>query len=232
LSAMSLLDADMDQDLRARIGAMIDSIPGIRAVTGLRIRRAGPFRMIDCTIQSSPHLPLYRAHELADRVEETIVGKFNDIDTVFVHVEPFHEKVFMAMVPVAGVKGLDSLIHEHFGRAPYFALLKIDGNNVELVDFYYNEFLDEKLHIGVKIIKAVSSAAVDILFTKQIGELAFSLLKERFVDIYKVEGKPSVREIVAAFRQQKLPLLHEPTHSLEDSETGRFPAGSPLEKIS
>ncbi len=230
LSVMSLLDADLDADLRERISAMIRDIPGVRAVTVIRIRRAGPFRMVDCTIETSPHLPLFKAHELADRVEETVVGKYQDIDTVFVHVEPFHERVFMALVPVAGVNGLDSVIHDHFGRAPYFALLRINENNAEPADFYYNEFLDEKLHIGVKIIKAVSSAGIDILFTRQIGELAFSLLKERFVDIYQVEGNPTLREIVAAYRQRELHQLREPTHSLEDSETGRSAETSLLEK--
>jgi cation diffusion facilitator family transporter len=231
LSVMSLLDADLDADLRDRISAMIGKIPGVRAVTVIRIRRAGPFRMVDCTIETAPHLPLYKAHELADRVEESIVGTYRDMDTVFVHVEPFREKVFMALVPVEGVNGLDSVIHEHFGRAPYFALVRIDESDGELVDFYYNEFLGEKLHIGVKIIKAVSSAGIDILFTRQIGELSFSLLKERFVDIYKVEGNPTLREIIAAYRHGGLLRLHEPTHMLEDSETERLPEPSLVEKM-
>ncbi len=222
LSVMSLLDADLDLDLRDGISCMISEIPGVRAVTGIRIRRAGPFRMVDCTIETAPHLPLYQAHELADRVEEDIAGTYRDIDTVFVHVEPFREKVLSALVPVTGVNGLDSVIHEHFGRAPYFALVRIDERNVELDDFYYNEFLDEKLHIGVKIIKAISAAGIDMLFTKQIGELSFSLLKERFVDIYQVEGTPTIREIVTSYRHDKLHRLHEPTHTLENSETGRL----------
>jgi predicted Fe-Mo cluster-binding NifX family protein len=74
----------------------------------------------------------------------------------------------------------------------------------------------------VKIIKAISGSGVDILFTKRIGELSFSLFKERFVDIYLVQGSPTVREIIAAYRDNLLPRLHAPTHGLEDSETGRF----------
>jgi cation diffusion facilitator family transporter len=220
LSVMSLLDANLDPDLQTEIGSRCIAIEGVRAITGLRIRRAGPFRMVDCTIETSPNLPLYKAHELADRVEESIIEEHRDIDTVFVHVEPFREKVLSALIPVIAVNGLDSSIHEHFGRAPYFALVRFDENNLSLEDFYYNEYLDEKLHIGVKIVKAISFSGVDILFTKQIGELAFSLLKERFVDIYLVEGKPTVREIVAAYRENLLPMLHAPTQGLEDSETG------------
>jgi len=220
LSILSLMDANLDPDLQTEIGSRCSDIEGVQAVTGLRIRRAGPFRMVDCKIETSPNLSLYKAHELADRVEESIIEEHQDIDTVFVHVEPFRKKNLSAMIPVTAVNGLDSSIHEHFGRAPYFAFVRFDENDLSLEDFYYNEYLDEKIHIGVKIVKAFSFSGVDILFTKQIGELAFSLLKERFVDIYLVEGNPSIGEIVAAYREKRLSRLHAPTHSLEDSETG------------
>jgi cation diffusion facilitator family transporter len=220
VAVMSLLDANLDPGLQTEIGSMISAIEGVRAVTGIRIRRAGPFRMVDCTIETSPHLSLYKAHELADRVEESIVGSYRNIDTVFVHVEPFREKTLSALIPVNDVNGLDSVIHEHFGRAPYFALVRLEENDLSVEDFYYNEFLGEKLHIGVRIVKAISASGVAILFTKHIGELAFSLLKERFVDIYRVEGDLSVKQIVAAYRENRLARLLEPTHGIEDSETG------------
>jgi cation diffusion facilitator family transporter len=221
LSVMSLLDANLDPDLQTEIGSRCSAIEGVQAVTRLRIRRAGPFRMVDCTIETSPHLSLYKAHELADRVEDSIVEEYRDIDTVFVHVEPFRETSLLVLIPVTDVNGLESVIHEHFGRAPFFALVRLDENGVFLEDFYYNEFLEEKLHIGVKIIKAISASGVDILLTKQIGELSFSLLKERFVDIYLVEGYPTIRELVVAYREGLLSRLHAPTHGLEDSETDR-----------
>jgi cation diffusion facilitator family transporter len=222
ISVMSLLDANLDPDLQDEVGSMISGIEGVRAVTRIRIRRSGPFRMVDCTIETSPNLSLYKAHELADQVEESIVTEHPDIDTVFVHVEPFRAKSLSAIIPVTTASGLDSAIHEHFGKAPYFALVRLDENDLSLEDFYFNEYLDEKLHIGVKIVKALSFSEVDILFTKQIGELAFSLLKERFVDIYTVEENPTIGEIVAAYRENQLSRLHAPTHSLEDSETGQY----------
>jgi predicted Fe-Mo cluster-binding NifX family protein len=67
--------------------------------------------------------------------------------------------------------------------------------------------------------------------TKQIGKRAFSLLKERCVDIYLVEGIPTVREIVATYRENLLPMLYTPAHGLGDSETGRMPKSSYREKV-
>lgn len=222
ISVMSLLDANLDPGLQAEIAAMISDVEGVRAVTRVRIRRAGPFRMMDCTIETSPHLSLYKAHELADRIEDVIIGTHRDIDTVFIHVEPFREQSLSALIPVAEVNDLDSPIHEHFGRAPFFALVRFNAADTVVEDFYYNEFLDEKLHIGVKIIKALPTPGLDVLFTRHIGELSFSLLKERFVDIYLVEESMTVREIIRAYRENRLKRLYAPTHGLEDSETGRI----------
>ena len=67
--------------------------------------------------------------------------------------------------------------------------------------------------------------------TKQIGERAFSLLKERCVDIYLVEGIPTVREIVATYRENLLPMLYTPAHGLGDSETVRMPESFVQEKV-
>jgi cation diffusion facilitator family transporter len=229
LSVMSLLDANLDPDLQAEIGAMCSAIGGVRAVTGIRIRRAGPFRLVDCTFEASPQLSLYKAHELANQVEEAIIRQHRDVDTVFVHVEPYRGSSLAALVPVTAVNGLDSPIHDHFGRAPYFALIRFDEEQITVEDFYFNEFLHEKLHIGVKIIKAIAASGIDILFTRHIGELAFSLLKERFVDIYQVEENLTIRQLVVAYRQERLPRLHAPTHGLDDSETGR--KSEPLSEV-
>ncbi len=230
ISVMSLLDANLDPDLQTEIGSMCAAIEGVRSVSHVRIRPSGPFRMVDCTIQTSPDLSLYKAHELADQVEEVIVAGHRGIDTVFVHVEPYRRESILALIPVTAVNGLESVIHEHFGRAPYFAIVRIGREDATLEDFYYNEYLDEKLHIGVKITKAISGAGVDILFTKQIGELAFSLLKERFVDIYLVAGALSAREIIDAYRENRLLRLHAPTHGIEESESGRAPEQAGMEE--
>jgi len=219
ISLLSLLDANLDPGLQAEIAGKIAETNGVMGVPHVRIRRSGPFRMVDCTIECSPNLPLYRAHELADKIEDTITGEYRDIETVFIHVEPSREKTLSALIPVADMNGLDSKIHGHFGRAPYFIIVKLAENDIEIVDFYYNEFLGEKIHIGVKIIKALLPSGLGLLFTHGIGELSFYMLKENFIDIYRVEEELSVREIIQAYRENRLSPLTAPTHSLEESET-------------
>jgi len=101
---------------------------------------------------------------------------------------------------------------------------------VEIVDFYYNEFLAEKIHIGVKIIKALLHSGLGLLFTRGIGELSFYMMKENFIDIYSVDEELTVREIIQAYRENRLSRLTTPTHSLEESETVTHETGETKEE--
>ena len=110
---------------------------------------------------------------------------------------------------------MDSRVHGHFGRAPYFVILKFGNSDAEIEDFYYNEFLGEKRHIGIKVIKAVIKYKLDILFTSQIGEISFYMLKDNFVDIYKIEEGVSLREVIKNYRNDQLEKIITPTHPAE-----------------
>ena len=85
------------------------------------------------------------------------------------------EEIVSAIFPVGDVNGLDSKMHGHFGRAPYFVI-------------------DQKMHIGVKLARIIISYKIDLLFTSAIGEISFHMLKDNFVDIFKVEKGLSVKK--------------------------------------
>ena len=85
--------------------------------------------MVECKIETSPSLPLYRAHQLADEAEDLIAKQYEHIESIFTHVEPSREKTVSAIIPVGDINGLDSKAHGHFGRAPYYLILKLDGED-------------------------------------------------------------------------------------------------------
>jgi predicted Fe-Mo cluster-binding NifX family protein len=218
-SLLVLMDANLDPELQSDIEEEINSIYGVKGVSEVMIRQSGPFKMVECKIETSPSLPLYKAHELANKAEDYIVGNYKHIESVLIHVEPSREKVISAIIPVKDINGLDSKVHGHFGRAPYFAVLRLNNNNnnTEIEDFYFNEFLGEKKHIGIKVIKAIIKYKIDLLFTSKIGEISFYMLKENFVDIYKAEEDLSIREIVENYRNNQLEQITSPTHSVEEA---------------
>ena len=219
-SLLVLMDANLDPQLQLKIEEKINEIYGVKGVCEVKIRQSGPFKMVECTIETSPTLPLYRAHELADKAEDFIIKHYEHIESVFIHVEPSKKKSVSVIVPVKDINGLDSKVHGHFGRAPYYVILKYNSSIAEIEDFYYNEFLGKKKHIGVKVIKAVIKYKLDILVTPKIGELSFYMLKDNFVDIYRAEENSTVKDVMEKYRDNKLELVTSPTHLLEESQVG------------
>jgi predicted Fe-Mo cluster-binding NifX family protein len=139
---------------------------------------------------------------------------------VLVHAEPSHNEEVKAIVPVKELNGMDSKIHDHFGRAPYFAILNIRQDEVTIEDFYLNEFLDRKKHIGLHVVKVLVNYDLDMLFTSKIGEISFSLLKENCIDIYQVEGEDlTIKHVMERYQQNQLARIIAPTHSVDESIT-------------
>ncbi len=217
LSLLLLLDANLDPTLQGEIEAKVNAIYGVKGVSEVNIRQAGPFKMIECKIETSPTLPLYKVHELADKAEDFIVKNYDHIESVFIHVEPSKEKTVSAIIPVGDVNGLESKVYGHFGRAPYYLILSLSDSAITIEDFYYNEFLDEKKHIGLKVVRTIIKYKLDLLFTSNIGEISFHMLKNNFVDIYKIDEGSSVKEIIEGYRNSQLEQIATPTHSIEDS---------------
>jgi predicted Fe-Mo cluster-binding NifX family protein len=212
------MDANLEPRLQSEIKEKINEIYGVKGVGEVKIRQSGPFRMVECNIQTSPTLPLYRAHGLADRIENFVAENYEHVESVFIHIEPSKKKTVSAIIPVKDIHGMDSIVEGHFGRAPYFIILKINGKNIEIEDFYFNEYLNEKKHVGVKVIKAIIRYKLDILFTSQIGEISFSMLKNSFVDIYKIKKGLSVKDVAEGYFSNTFEQLVNPTHSLEESQ--------------
>ncbi|MDY6970040.1 MAG: cation diffusion facilitator family transporter [Spirochaetota bacterium] len=217
-----LMDANLDPRLQTEIENEINKIYGVKGESDVKIRQSGPFKMVECKIETSPTLPLYRAHELADKVEEFVVKKYEHIESVFIHIEPSKEKSVSAIIPVQGMKGLDSKVYGHFGRAPYYVIVRLNNFDVEIEDFYYNEFLGETKHVGIKVIRAVIGYKLDLLFTSRIGEISFYMLKDNFIDIYKIEENLSVRAVIDKYTNGELKQINMPTHSVEESQIGKL----------
>ncbi|MCI0513710.1 cation diffusion facilitator family transporter [candidate division KSB1 bacterium] len=219
-SLLVLLDANLDQTLQAQIEQTILDISGVKAVTEVKIRQAGPFRMVELKFTTNPSITVYQAHSIADEIETIIQQKFTSVESVFIHTEPFRKKRVRAIVPVSELKGLDSTVYAHFGRAPYFVILKMNDAEIEIEDFYLNEFLDRKQHIGLNVVKVIINYDLDLLFTNHIGEISFYMLKENFIDIYQVmDDNLTVQQVISLYQQNKLPRIIKPTHAAAESMT-------------
>lgn len=214
-SLLILMDANLDPELQGEIEKKVSGIYGVKGISAIKIRQSGPLKMVECIIATKSSIPLYQAHELADKVEGVIEREYRHIESVFIHVDPVKADTLFAMLPVHSIDGLNSKIHGHCARAPYFVGLKLRNQKIEIENFYSNEFLDQKQHIGVKVAKNFINYNVDLLFTVEIGEISFHMLKDNLIDIYKADEGLSVKEIIMCYFQNQLQPLTDPTHSTE-----------------
>jgi cation diffusion facilitator family transporter len=218
-SLLVLLDANLDEPLQAQIEQMLSDIPGVKDIEDIKIRQAGPFRMVELKFATNPSISVYQAHAIADEVERQVRQNFTTVESVFVHVEPSQQKKVRAIIPVSEINGLDSKVYGHFGRAPYLVIVSIDESGAVIEDFYLNEFLHRKQHIGLHVVKTIIPYGLDMLFTNRIGEISFYMLKENFIDIYQIQDENmTVQTVIELYRQNGLTRITKPTHSVEEAE--------------
>jgi predicted Fe-Mo cluster-binding NifX family protein len=194
---------------------------GVKQIHSVKIRQAGPFRLVEIEVTTNPSITIYRAHEIADEIEAKIMDTFQSVESVFVHVEPSRQQEVKAIIPVQEINGFESKVHSHFGRAPYFVILNITDTAVEIEDFYLNEFLERKQHIGLHVVKVIVDYNLDMLFTNNIGEISFYMLKDNFIDIYQIEDENlAVREVIERYKENQLSRITTPTHSVDEAVVG------------
>jgi cation diffusion facilitator family transporter len=71
-----------------RLEALARSVPGVRLVRDVRTRGQGDAVYVDLTVHVDGETSLRAAHEVADRIEETLRSAHPEIADVVVHLEP------------------------------------------------------------------------------------------------------------------------------------------------
>jgi len=213
-SILVLLDADTNRELRSELEYCVAGVRGVKGVSQVKIRETGPFKIVELEILASPFATVFAVDHLADTIRNTTSREFDNIEGIFIDVKPSKSEVYRAVIPVKNVSGLDSLVYSHFGKSKYFIIITIREGEVEIEDFYLNEFLGKDKHIGLNVIKSIIHYNVDLLLTVEIGEISFHILRDNLIDIYKVpEGDVMVKDVARKFLEGKLEKIDSPTHS-------------------
>ncbi|HEY9536110.1 MAG TPA: cation diffusion facilitator family transporter [Kiloniellaceae bacterium] len=83
-----LMDRELPDDERSRIGATIRAHPEVRGIHDLRTRASGPQIFIQCHIELESTLTLVQAHAIADAVEADLRRAFPGAE-VIIHQDPY-----------------------------------------------------------------------------------------------------------------------------------------------
>ncbi len=209
-SVLSLMDVSPNPNLEKKVEKIIKLTKGVEDFSNLKLRKSGPFVFGDVDLTVKKFIDVNRAHELSEKIENSIKKKIPEIEAFSIHIEPYKSRKNTIVIPTKEKKGLDSKVINHFGRADYFLFADIEDNKLKKHKFYKNKSKKKKVRAGLSAAHFIDKKNVDMLVTDQIGEIAFHTLRDHYIDIFKVKGK-TAKKVIDNFCNHKLERLDKPT---------------------
>ncbi|OYT56875.1 MAG: hypothetical protein B6U68_02630 [Candidatus Aenigmarchaeota archaeon ex4484_14] len=209
-SVFALMDVSPSRKKEEAIRKIIKNTEGVDELGELKLRKAGPFVFGEADVKVKKFANVSRAHEIADQIERKIKEKFKEVNAFTIHIEPYESQKHRVAIPIKKPKGLNSEVVEHFGRADYF--LFVDINKKKINRFYSkpNPNKTRTVRAGLSTVHFLVKEKVDVLITKEMGEISFHSARDNLIDIYKTEGKTAKR-VIENFLKNKLVKLTKHT---------------------
>jgi cation diffusion facilitator family transporter len=182
-----LLDASLDAPTLEAIRTIITSNPEVSEIKSLMGRNSGRYRFVESEIMLRVQ-DLDRAHQVATQLEESIRAEIPHVERVLIHTEPMRKQILRVAVPLAS---RDGEIAMDFGRASYFALVKIsakDGVVLEQNILSAPKLLETKGR-GLRTAEWLVSQQIDVLMTREdlTGKAPAYALKAAGVQVQTID---------------------------------------------
>jgi len=160
-----LLDASVDHETLEAIHATILAEPGVTEVRRVTGRNSGRYIFVEADVVLRLG-DLERAHLVSQRIESAIRAQVPNVDSVIIHYEPRQKTGIRYAVPLADHKGT---ISDHFGDAPYFALVDIDliGKRIERQEIVENRHAGNEKGKGIRVAEELLARKVDTVVTRE-----------------------------------------------------------------
>ena len=84
-----LMDRVPDSAQMTEVRQLASTVPGVKAIEKLIMRRAGIHLFVEIHVQADPQLPLRDAHAIGGHVKAILRGQISAIAGVLVHLEPY-----------------------------------------------------------------------------------------------------------------------------------------------
>jgi cation diffusion facilitator family transporter len=160
-----LLDASLDAETLAQVRQIIEKDPATVQVKALRGRNSGRYRFLEAEVTLRVD-DLKKAHTVSQRIERTIRAEVPHLERVLIHYEPEARPYAIYAFPLADVGGK---LSEHFGEAPYFALvtLRLSDGEIEQQAVLTNPHTDLPKAKGIRVAEWLVSQKVDHVVLKE-----------------------------------------------------------------
>jgi cation diffusion facilitator family transporter len=160
-----LLDASIDRRTLDTIRSTILRDPAVVDVKEILGRNSGRYVFIEATITIRT-TNLEQAHLISERIEREIMKAVPNVDHTVLHYEPWHAAKIRYAIPLANFEGT---ISNHFGEAPYFALVDIDihGKKVERTEVIANPYQEMTKGKGLAVAKFLLTYKPAVVATQE-----------------------------------------------------------------
>jgi cation diffusion facilitator family transporter len=160
-----LLDASVDSETLTRVHGVIEAEPAVSAVKSLTGRNAGRYRFLEAEVTLRTH-DLDKAHAVSQRLEDRIRHEIAHVDRVLIHYEPAAKEHIRYAIPLADLNGN---ISQHFGEAPYFALVtvRLSDGEIERQELLANPHAQVTKAKGIRVAEWLVGQKVDTVLVKE-----------------------------------------------------------------
>jgi len=200
-SVRVLLDASLDFDTLERVKGILLSNPKVREIRGLWGRNSGKYKFLEAEI-TVQETRLDRAHRVAQELEERIRTEIPNVDHILIHYEPIRKETLRYAFPTEDEEGR---LSDHFGEAPYFALVTVRASDWEVLDrqVFPNEFLDVPRGKGILVAEWLAHNGVDFLCIREPfhGKGPQYVLSDSGVGVIQTEAE-TVDEVIRELRPE------------------------------
>ena len=160
-----LLDASLDADTLAQVRTIIEAEPSVAALNSLLGRNAGRYRFLEAEVTLRVQ-SLDRAHVITERIEQAVRAEVPHVERVLIHAEPLARTHLRYALPLDDAAGT---VSQHFGEAPYFALLTLHtaDREVERQEVLPNPHTDVSKAKGIRVAEWLVEQKVDVVMLKE-----------------------------------------------------------------
>jgi len=191
-AAFALMDVSPGKKMEKRVRKIATAFPGIEEVLSLRLRKTGPFVFGELVVGIRRQIPTAQVHQITNQLQKKIRKVVPQITSLAVSVEPFVSDYRHLVIPVKEKGDLGVFVAERFGKAPFLLFVNLKKDKIKGFYFLKNPYLGQKAKVGLALAKLVVKQKSDILLTREIGEIAFHVLRSYLVDIYRLRGKTAL----------------------------------------
>jgi len=190
-----LLDASLDYKTLDQIRRTIEEEKRVAQIKTLIGRNSGRYRFVEADLTLKVK-ELDKASHIVDALEKKIKKETPFIDSIRIHYEPMRKTTFKYAAPLETPEGR---LSEHFGKAPYFALIEVDVNTNKLVkkEIVSNPFHAQETGKGIAVAEDLTKKEIDFLVLKKKfeGKGPQYVLADSSIEIMIVE-KNTFQEIL------------------------------------